>query len=206
MPHRVAVLLDGGFVTKRLQYLNGGFSPAASDMLAFANTCVAEGEELLRVYYYDCPPWSGMLTNPIDGRTTDFTLTPQFRARTQFLDRLARSDNMAVRCGELKCGGWRIRPFAGRQTMKTGRPLAASDLEPDFRQKGVDTKIGLDVAWLASKRIVDTIVLVSGDSDFAPALKFARREGVRVVTVPMDSSTFPAALREHADEVREVVP
>lgn len=90
--------------------------------------------------------------------------------------------------------------------MKTGRALTASDLEPEFRQKRVDTKIGLDVAWLASKRIVDTIILVSADSDFAPALKFARREGVRVVMVPMASSTFPRALREHADEVREVAP
>ena len=163
-------------------------------------------EELFRVYYYDCPPWDGTLTNPIDKSTTNFGATPQFQARTQFLDNLAVSNHMAVRRGELKCSGWRIKRRAINSMMKTGRALTASDLEPEFRQKRVDTKIGLDVAWLASKRIVDTIILVSADSDFAPALKFARREGVRVVMVPMASSTFPRALREHADEVREVAP
>lgn len=206
MEHRVAVLLDGGFVTKRIQYLTKKTSPTAADVLKFARKCVHDGEELFRVYYYDCPPWGGTLTNPIDGTVTDFSATPQFKARTQFLNDLAVANHMAVRRGELKCGGWKIKQFAAKKMMKSGKAVAASDLEPDFRQKGVDTRIGLDVAWLASKRIVDTIIVVSGDSDFAPVLKFARREGVRVVTVPMGASTFPCALREHADEVRNVVP
>lgn len=51
--------------------------------------------------------------------------------------------------------------------------------------KRVDMKIGLDVAWLASKGIVDRIILVTADTDFVPAMKFARREGVQVLLVPM---------------------
>ncbi|MDT5157346.1 MAG: hypothetical protein QOH51_1703 [Acidobacteriota bacterium] len=46
-------------------------------------------------------------------------------------------------------------------------------------------KIGLDVAWLASKSIVEKIILVMADSDLIPAMKFARREGVQVVLVTM---------------------
>ncbi|HEY5548550.1 MAG TPA: NYN domain-containing protein [Coriobacteriia bacterium] len=206
MEHKVAVLLDGGFVTKRIQYLTKKTSPTAADVLKFAHKCVFDGEELFRVYYYDCPPWGGTLVNPIDKTSVDFSKTPQFQARNQFLNDLAVANHLAVRRGELKCSGWRIKSFAARQMMKTGRAMNAGDLEPDFRQKRVDTKIGLDVAWLASKHIVDAIILVSGDSDFAPALKFARREGVRVITVPMEASTFPASLREHADEVRDVSP
>jgi len=38
-------------------------------------------------------------------------------------------------------------------------------------------KIGLDAAWLASKRIVDRIILVTADSDFIPAMSL---HGVRV--------------------------
>ena len=32
-------------------------------------------------------------------------------------------------------------------------------------------KMGLDIAWLASKRIADRIILVTADSDFVPAMK-----------------------------------
>ncbi|MBS3821515.1 MAG: NYN domain-containing protein [Phycisphaerae bacterium] len=64
-------------------------------------------------------------------------------------------------------------------------------------------KIGLDVAWMASKRIVDRIILVTADTDFIPAMKFARREGTQVSLVPMGVN-LRTSLREHADEVRSV--
>lgn len=65
-------------------------------------------------------------------------------------------------------------------------------------------KIGLDVAWLASKSIVDRIILVTADSDFVPAMKFARREGVQVVLVTMGHRMVKHDLLVHADEVRSV--
>ncbi|MEP7224437.1 MAG: NYN domain-containing protein [Actinomycetota bacterium] len=67
-------------------------------------------------------------------------------------------------------------------------------------QKGVDLRIGLDVALLSLRRIVDTIVLATGDSDFIPALKFARREGLRVYLDTMGAPVRPE-LVEHADFV-----
>ena len=48
----------------------------------------------------------------------------------------------------------------------------------DLKQKGVDMRIGLDIASLANKKLVDQIVLIAGDSDFVPAAKHARREGI----------------------------
>ena len=47
-------------------------------------------------------------------------------------------------------------------------------------QKGVDIRIGLDIAWISLKRVVDVLVLVTGDSDFVPVMKFARKEGLKV--------------------------
>ena len=88
--------------------------------------------------------------------------------------------------------------------MQAPRACGAGDFEPAFKQKRVDMKIGLDVAWLSSKRIVERIVLVTADTDFVPAMKFARREGVQVVLVPMGSRTLNKALRAHADVVRSV--
>lgn len=87
-------------------------------------------------------------------------------------------------------------------------PITADDFEPDFTQKEVDIKIGLDVAWLSSKRIVDKIILVTGDTDFIPAMKFARKEGVQVVMISImnnnmkDSDYLKSELKEHTDEVR----
>ena len=45
---------------------------------------------------------------------------------------------------------------------------------------------------------VDTIVLVTGDSDFIPAAKVARREGVEFILDPMRQSVEDDLL-EHVD-------
>jgi uncharacterized LabA/DUF88 family protein len=66
-------------------------------------------------------------------------------------------------------------------------------------------KIGLDVAWLSSKGIVERIILVTADSDFVPAMKFARREGVQVILVTMGHMLVKRELKVHADELRTVV-
>ena len=63
---------------------------------------------------------------------------------------------------------------------------------------------GLDVAWLASNSIVERIVLVTSDSDFIPAMKFARREGVQIVLITMGHYRIRRELKVHADQVREV--
>jgi uncharacterized LabA/DUF88 family protein len=54
-----------------------------------------------------------------------------------------------------------------------------------LRQKGVDMRIGLDITTLTLKRQVDTIILVAGDSDFVPAAKLARREGIEFILDPL---------------------
>ncbi len=38
-------------------------------------------------------------------------------------------------------------------------------------------KIGIDITWLSLKKLVNAIILISGDSDFVPAAKLARIEG-----------------------------
>ncbi len=46
-------------------------------------------------------------------------------------------------------------------------------------------KIGVDIASLAYKKQVDQIILIAGDSDFVPAAKLARREGIDFILDPM---------------------
>ena len=59
-------------------------------------------------------------------------------------------------------------------------------------------RIGLDMSSLSTKRLVDQIILIAGDSDFVPAAKFARREGIDFVLDPMWQS-IKLSLQEHID-------
>jgi len=71
---------------------------------------------------------------------------------------------------------------------------------PDISQKGVDLRIGLDIAWLSLKHLVDIIVVVAGDADLIPAFKLARKEGIRIY---LDHLGNPVAreLKVHVDLV-----
>lgn len=69
--------------------------------------------------------------------------------------------------------------------------LAEDDFEFSVDQKGVDMKIGIDIASLAYKKQVDQLVLISGDSDFVPAAKLARREGIDFILDPLWSNIKP---------------
>ncbi|HTX22768.1 MAG TPA: NYN domain-containing protein [Candidatus Aquilonibacter sp.] len=81
----------------------------------------------------------------------------------------------------------------------------AKDVFLSREQKGVDMRIGIDVATLSLKRIVERIILISGDTDMIPAMKLARREGVQVVLVEI-GITLSKSLDEDADLVRVLKP
>ena len=66
---------------------------------------------------------------------------------------------------------------------------------------GPDMRIGLDIASLALKRLVFTVVIVTGDSDLVPAMRFARREGLRVLLDTLGSRSVRPELKIHADLV-----
>jgi uncharacterized LabA/DUF88 family protein len=85
------------------------------------------------------------------------------------------------------------------------RKIGEHDVNLELRQKGVDMRIGLDIASMTLKRQVDTIVLVTGDSDFVPAAKLARREGVEFLLDPLWQQVSDD-LSEHVDAVTSVFP
>ncbi len=59
-------------------------------------------------------------------------------------------------------------------------------------------RIGLDIASLAYKKQTDQIILIAGDSDFVPAAKLARREGIDFILDPMWTA-IKENLFEHID-------
>lgn len=66
-------------------------------------------------------------------------------------------------------------------------------------------KIGVDIASLAYKKQVDQIILISGDSDFVPAAKLARREGIDFILDPMRTH-IKDDLFEHIDGLQTRLP
>ena len=178
-----AVLLDGGFVVKKLQQTNKHF-PTADEIEALCVSIAARTEfanyELLRNYFYHATPATGILLNPLDGSKIDLSGTKIHTQHESLINRLEMKPYFAVRLGETVTHEWRLGSSAMKSLMQTPRAVQPSDLVPNISQKGVDLRIGLDIARLALREVVRALVVVTGDSDLVPAFKFARREGVRV--------------------------
>lgn len=204
MNPRYAILLDGGFVTKALAVQSKKFPTAAeirTEVERIQSLADFNGFDLLRVYFYDAPPATSNLSNPLTGEKTDLGTTEVNRRNTQLLSDIELLPNFALRKGETVVRGWMIGKKAQKRMMKNShRELSAKDLVPNIQQKGVDLRIGLDVSRLALTRSVQAIVLVTGDSDMIPVFKFARREGVRMYLNHM-GMPIRRDLRAHADVV-----
>jgi len=107
---------------------------------------------------------------------------------------------MAVRLGILKFRGYKLK-----KTPVTGiAALSDADFIPVFEQKGVDMRIGLDIASYSALKCVDRIGLVTADTDCVPAMKLARKSGVQIVLIALPGGTTSSELAQHADYVRLV--
>lgn len=203
MSHTAAVIVDGGFVKKKLKESLGKF-PTSDDVVALVEATMKKprlaAAELFRVFYYDAPPFEGQAKNPVDGSVINFSATPQARLNRQLIDTLELKPDFAVRRGEIVHNGWKLGSAALRSLSKTSRPVAAKDFVPDMGQKGVDIKIGLDIARISVNRTADIIVLITGDSDFVPVMKFARTEGIKVYLETLGHGVR-RELKAHADFV-----
>lgn len=120
------------------------------------------------------------------------------------LSDLASAPDVALRMGEVRVGGWEVRETS-LDKLKKSPSLGPRDLKPNLRQKGVDIRIGLDIARLALNDTVRSLVVVTGDTDFVPAFKFARREGIRVYLDTLGRFVLPSLI-EHSDLRLSEVP
>lgn len=213
-PVKIAVLIDGGFFIKRFNTLYNkdkkmSGAEVAEHLYTMAHKHVGNRNILYRIFYYDCEPLSKKAHNPISGKAVDFSKSEEYKFRIELIEALKKKRKVALRIGILKDNkSWAIRPrvvkdlLAGKIKMEDVRE---DDIFFEVRQKGIDMKIGVDIASLALKRFVDCIVLFSGDSDFVPASKLARREGVDFVLDPMFANVEPQ-LFEHIDGMKSVYP
>lgn len=210
MKKRTAILVDGGFFLKRYRSIhkirNLDPTRTANDLweMCLKHLTQAKGEsfDLYRIFYYDCLPYDKKQHNPVTGKSIDFSKTDQYRFQLDFFEELKKKRKIALRLGVLEDRKrWIIKPTITKDLLTKKMSvddLTEDDVQFDFSQKRVDIKIGLDIASMALKQQVEQIVLVSGDSDFVPASKLARREGIDFILDPMWNPIKPH-LFEHID-------
>lgn len=191
----VTLLIDGGHL--RSVAGSAGFTYDPNFIEAFARGCHDPAEEALRrILYYDCPQYRGVQRLPVSGNEKKFT------ASDRWLEDLASRELFAVRRGTIAFRGWTPRSIP-----ISGRSLTDADFKANFEQKGVDMRIGLDIAGITADRRMNRVLLVSADSDLIPAMKHARRAGLQVVGVQLPvppANVLRPQFLAHVDYKRDV--
>lgn len=147
--------------------------------------------------------------HPLTQKSVWLKRTDLYAWTNAFHTALSSKRKVALRMGELleSSAGYVLNSDATKKLCRneiTVADLKESDFHLDIQQKGVDMKIGLDIASLSYKRLIDQIILIAGDSDFVPAAKHARREGIDFILDPMWHTIKPS-LNEHIDGLRSCV-
>ncbi|MHB1608180.1 MAG: NYN domain-containing protein [Acidiferrobacter thiooxydans] len=210
-------MVDVGFYLTQAQRIFGRQHPeeAAKRLHQFALDHLNDDKRrrvarLYRIFVYDAPPaaWKGH--TPIGKKAIDLGETATAKWRNTFHETLRGLRKVALRMGEIPTSQvhWQLKPGALKDLTngrKRWEQLTDDDFRLDLRQKGVDMRLGLDIASLAYQRNVNQIVLISGDADFVPAAKLARRSGIDFILDPIWATIRPA-LFEHIDGLRSVCP
>lgn len=249
MSREIAILLDGGFVTKRLSsFMPDGTSLTPARTVEFIRSMCEHhvrrlrpevGDDwhrhLYRIFYYDAPPFEGTAHHPLTRKQIKYKDSPRATFQNELLGLLRKERNVAVRLGHLAGhNGWTVKGDRIGKLLEAKSAIdALAELQPnedgsftispelmseiqlkakpwqkltegmvqlDLRQKGVDMRIGLDIASLTLKRLAGTIVLMAGDADFVPAAKLARREGLQFILDPIGYNVSDD-LFEHIDDL-----
>ena len=207
MDRKVAFFVDGGYFVSRIRYYHRKFFPSQSLEAAHiieilyrivnAHKCKdhLDREELYRIFYYDAPPFEKQLREPvaISGNLTPATRNFKQAATTIFQkslhQQLKKRRKLALRMGKLSNSqSWVLNDDILPKLLK--KEITVDDLTPssfyvDVKQKGVDTRIGIDITSVTLNKFVDTMVLIASDADFVPAAKLARTHGVDVTLDPL---------------------
>lgn len=214
-----AVLIDGGYFDRRINYFKRTFftaTPFTAKQLQDITYAVVSSHlkkfrsNLYRIYFYDCSPLDKSLRYPMpdnpgeQARTWTTKKHPPYVLKNEFHDLLRKSRKTALRLGVLSASGdWTLTSHALKALLSGERQwtdITKADFYYNVTQKMVDTKLGVDITSLALKKQIDTIILITGDSDFVPAAKMARKEGIDFILDPMWGNAS-SSLTEHVDGV-----
>jgi hypothetical protein len=129
---RYAILIDGGFITKKLSVRLDRHA-TADDVLAECDRIKAlpelDGYELLRIYYYDAEPATDTLTKPVTKERLELSRSERFSAARSLFDQLVLKPQVALRLGQVNISPnkWRLKPNVARALLKESRALEDED-------------------------------------------------------------------------------
>ena len=213
---RTAILIDGAFYCHRAVNTLGIVTPAERcnelEKYCYAHlrhisqkNHPTEDEYLYRIFYYDCQPLNLQVYHPFLKKHIDLSKTDTYKWTIDFIACLKRKRKFAIRLGRIAAKHdktyYTIHPNIVKKLCQGKikfEDLEENDFIINTEQKGVDIKIGSDIASMVFKKQIDRIVLISGDSDFVPAAKLARREGIDFILDPL-LNYIPSDLEEHID-------
>lgn len=115
---------------------------------------LAQDHDLLRTYYYHCLPFQSSQPTPEESE--------KFSRAQKFFKKLNQLDSFTVREGKL----------AFRGINDEGLPI--------YEQKRVDVMLATDLVMHSTKRLITHASILTGDSDFLPAIEIAQSEGVHI--------------------------
>ncbi len=212
---KTAILVDGGYYRKRAYSILGDKTPKAraDELYKYCLRHLKQkinGQEfntdLYRIFYYDCPPSSKKVYHPLLDRTIDLSKTEIYSWSKDFFNELSKKRKVALRLGELsdKNAHYNLKPNITKKIINNKisiNDISENDFYISIDQKGVDMKIGIDITTLSYKQNVEQIILIAGDSDFVPASKLARREGIDFVLDSLGAN-IKDSLSLHIDGLR----
>ena len=201
-------MIDGWFMRKMIYQLKS-FYYDGKNIRDYCKKHLTNGDQIYRIFYYDTEPFQDKGHNPITKKAIDFSKTPVAIQQKKLLTSIKKTPNFALRLGRTVWRGnqWVLAPEKLKGLLNN--KIAVSDLEerdvrPMIGQKAVDMKIGIDIAMIATKRLADVLIIITGDSDIVPALKLARQEGMQVGLDPL-RHPIDEELSEHVDFINSHV-
>jgi uncharacterized LabA/DUF88 family protein len=216
----VAIFVDAGFFNRMFTTLVDPEMKMGPEELAkkmwhywIKHVDRRNGEQLYRIYYYDCPPLSRIAHHPIKNKQIDFSKSDITKYKNNLHEALLHQPYVACRMGHLSTidAEW---GFIRKDKIHSFNNLIRGDVDPKDinpdnvslrpRQKGVDMKLGIDITSVVLKKLADKIILISGDSDFVPAAKLARTEGAHFILDAMGRKV-KGDLAEHIDGLKSFV-
>jgi len=87
-----------------------------------------------------------------------------------------------------------------RFEVRLGRLIKTSSSPQRYEQKGVDVLLSVDLVRLSWSRTIDRAILVTGDSDFIPAIQASKDAGIIIELCHSEGQHVSAELFQACDE------
>lgn len=176
--HTIAFFIDGSYLDHVLADVTGGKRIDYQSLISAIVVKAGGDRDIIRIYYYHCLPYQD---NPPTKEQSE-----RFGKMQRFFRALQRTPRFAVREGRL----------AFRGLDDKGKLV--------FEQKRVDLLLGIDLVLLSTKRVIDEAFIIAGDSDFIPAIRTTKSEGV--ITYLIHGANPNDDLLDEVDERIEITP